>query len=75
MLKSKTRFLVSLVASVLIVILSFNSVPRDVAILASRTPMRQMLDYILNFVIFFVTVYLLLSLFTFIINKFSPRSK
>lgn len=75
MLKSKSRVIVSLVASVLIVIVSFNFVPRDVAILTSRTPPRQVLDYILNFIIFFVAVYLLLTLFTVIIRKVSPRSK
>ena len=69
MLKSKSRLIVSLVASLLIVIFLFNFVPRDVVILASRTPARQMLDYILNFVVFFAAVYLLLSLFTFIKKK------
>jgi len=75
MLKSKSRFIVSLIASVLIVVLSFYFVPRDVTILASRTPIRQVLDYTLNFVVFFVAVYLLLSLVTLIINKVSPRSR
>ena len=74
-MKSKSRFIVSLVASVLIVILSFSFVPRDITALASRTPIRQVLDYILNFVVFFGAVYLLLSLFAFIIKRVSPRSK
>jgi hypothetical protein len=74
-LKSKSRFIVSLVASVLIVVFSFYFVPRDVTILASRPPIRQVLDYILNFVVFFVAIYLLLSLVSFIINKVSRRPK
>ena len=61
--------------SVLIVIFSFSFVPRDVAILASRTPAQQVLDYIINFVIFLVAVYLLLSLLALIKRKVFPGSK
>ena len=73
MLKRKSRFIISLVTSVLIVIFSLSFVPRDVVVLASRTPARQAFDYILNFVTFFVAVYLLLSLFAFIEKKLRKK--
>lgn len=75
MVISKSRSIASLAASVLIVILSFTFVPRDIAILAARTPTRQVLDYILNFILFFVVIYVLLTILAFIIKKVSSRSK
>lgn len=75
MLKAKSRLIVSLVISILTVVYLFNFVPRDIAIIASRTPARQVLDYTLNFVIFFVAVYLLLTLLAFVTKKVFPHSK
>jgi hypothetical protein len=72
MLKNKIRLTLSAVFSTLFVYYCFNFVPRNVAILATRTLERKILDYILNFAIFFVVFYLILELLAFIFKK---RSK
>jgi hypothetical protein len=66
---SKIRIIVSAIASILLVFYFFNFVPRDIAILASRSLGRQILDYALNFAVFFVGFYFLLSVATFLYRK------
>lgn len=69
MLKNKTRLILAAGFSVLAVYYFFNFVPRNVAILATRTSERIILDYTVNFVIFFVVFYLILSLGVYIFKK------
>ena len=69
MRKNKTRIIISSLASILVVFYVLNFVPRNVMILASRTLPRQILDYIVNFLIFFAVVYLLITLFLYIKKK------
>jgi len=70
MLTKKLKIIVSSVVSALFVFCAFHFNPRNIAILASRSLERQIFAYILNFVIFFVVVYLVLSLFNFLAKKF-----
>jgi Na+-transporting NADH:ubiquinone oxidoreductase subunit NqrB len=66
---SKTRIIISAAVSALLVFYFFNFIPRDINILASRSLERQILDYALNFVVFFVSLYFLLSVATFLYRK------
>jgi surface polysaccharide O-acyltransferase-like enzyme len=75
MFKSKSRIIISSIVSVILVFISFNFNPRDIAILATRSVGRQIFDYVLNFVIFFAAIYLIISLLIFVYNKFVPKSK
>ncbi|MDP2873936.1 MAG: hypothetical protein Q8N84_01400 [bacterium] len=75
MLKNRYKIVVSALASLLMVFYLFNFIPRNVMLLASRTPTRQVLDYLLNSALFFVGIYLLLSLVAFVTKKVFPRSK
>lgn len=66
---SKTRIIIAGVLSILLVFYFLNFIPRSVNILASRTFVRQILDYLLNFVIFFVATYLPLAAISFLYTK------
>lgn len=48
---------------------AFNFVQRNINIIATRSFARQIFDYILNFVVFFVAFYLLVTLITYIYKK------
>jgi len=65
----------SLGLSVIIVIYSMNFVPRNVAIMAERTLARQIFNYAINIILFFIVIYLLLSLFTWVYKKIFSRKK
>ena len=60
--------------SIVLVICSFNFNQRNVAVLATRTLSRQIMDYALNLVIFFLVVYLLLTFFAYLISLFTRRT-
>lgn len=68
-MKNKYRIMISSVFSAILVFYSFNFIPRNVSIIASRSLGRQIIDYILNFVLFTVVIYLALSLISFILKK------
>lgn len=67
--KSKKRAVASLIISLLLVIYFFNFVPRNASIIASRSLARQIADYCLNIAIFFIVIYLFLSLMAYLRNK------
>lgn len=69
MFLSTKRALWSAIFAGLVVIYSFNFVARYAEVFATRTLGRKILDYGLNFLIFFVGIYLLLTLATFIIKR------
>ena len=62
------RSLAAGIVSVVIVIYCFNFIPKYSAILATRTLGRQIADYCLNFLIFFVAIYLFLTLIIYLIK-------
>ena len=63
---SKMRTIWSAILSIILVIFAMNFVERNMEILANRTTSRIVFDYALNIVIFFIVIYLVLSLFAFI---------
>lgn len=71
---SVPRAAVTAVLALLLVFYALNFTPRAVMILATRSFVVQVLDYILNFLLFFVVIYLIASLFAFIIRSFRPKS-
>lgn len=70
---SKSRVIVTTVLSILFVFYAFNFVARNTNIIASKTLGVQVFDYALNFVIFFVVIYLALCLLSFIYQKIFTR--
>jgi hypothetical protein len=72
---SKVRAIVSAVVALLLVFYALNFTPRAIAILATRSFVIQVLDYLLNFTLFFVVIYLVASLIAFTIRSFRPKSK
>ncbi len=66
-----------IIASVLALALEFyalNFVPAYAKIIASRTLPRQVGDWVINFLVFFVVFYLILTLAAWVIKKVSPPS-
>jgi O-antigen/teichoic acid export membrane protein len=72
---SKTRIIVAVAVSIALVFYFFNFIPRDITILASRSFGRQILDYLLNFCLFFIIVYLLSSLPAFMLARLHKHRK
>lgn len=68
MFLSKQRAIWSAMVAIIFVFYCFNFVPRNINILATRGLIVQILDYILNFLIFFVIAYLAVTLITYIIK-------
>jgi len=66
---SKKRALVSAIISLLFEIYAFSFVPRNINIIATRTLPRQILDYVINFVLFFVVAYLILTPLSYLLKK------
>jgi hypothetical protein len=69
------RGIIAAVLSGLFEFYAFNFVPRNIAIMATRSIAIQKVDYVINFLIFFIVFYLLLTLGAYLIKKFSPKSK
>lgn len=66
---SKKRVLFVSIASLLLEFYAFNFIPRNVNIIATRTIFVKILDYALNFLIFFLAIYLVSTLIIFIVEK------
>jgi Mg2+/Co2+ transporter CorB len=75
MLISKGRGIISAVLALALDIYAFNFIPRNIAIMASRSLSWHIADYVVNFLIFFVVFYLVLSLAAWLIKKVSPKTK
>jgi hypothetical protein len=69
MSQSVKKIIISAVLSVLLEYYAFNFVPRNASIIATRDFSRQIFDYAINFIIFFVVIYLVVTLFTYLIKK------
>lgn len=61
------------VAAILAEFYAFNFVPRNINIIVTRTSVIKILDYIVNFLIFFVVAYLILTLIAYLIKLFSGK--
>ena len=72
---SKLRVIFSLILSALVVFYAFNFSPRNANIIASRSAGQQVFDYTLNFVFFFVVIYIISSVIIYLYQKFSPHAK
>jgi hypothetical protein len=72
---SRPRAIITAVLSLLLVFYALNFTPRAIMILATRSFVVQVLDYIVNFLLFFVVIYLVATLAAFIIRSFRPKSK
>ena len=69
------RGIISAVLSLLLEFYTFNFVPRNIDIIATRSLSRQIGDYVLNFLVFFIVFYLVLTLGAYLIKKIFPKSK
>ena len=72
---NKSRVLISAALSLILVGYFFNFVPQNVQVIASRSPLRRIADYSLNFIIFFVIIYLLVSYSTYVYKKIRTNQK
>jgi hypothetical protein len=72
---SKIRLIIAAVIAIILEFYSFNFVPRNANIVASRSLPIQFLDYLLNFVIFFVSIYLVACLLTYVYQKLLKPKK
>jgi hypothetical protein len=66
---SVPRAAVAALLSILFVFYAFNFIPRAIMILATRSLGRIVFDWVINFAVFFILIYLLASLATFIYQK------
>ena len=73
MFLSLKRAIWSGVAAIIVVFYAFNFVPRNMNIIATHSLSVQILDYIFNFAMFFVAIYLVITLIIFIIKWLSPK--
>jgi hypothetical protein len=71
---SVRRGIIAAVLSLLFEFYAFNFIPRNIAIMATRSSAVQKIDYLINFLIFFIVFYLVLTLGAYLIQKFSPKS-
>jgi hypothetical protein len=65
-------------ASVLALVLefyAFNIVPRNIAILSTRSFSWRVSDYLVNFLLFFLGFYLLMTLVAWVVKRFSYKPK
>jgi hypothetical protein len=69
------RGIIAAVLAIVVEFYAFNFVPRNIAIMATRSLAVQKVDYVINFLIFFIVFYLVLTLGAWLIKKFSPKSK
>jgi uncharacterized membrane protein required for colicin V production len=75
MLLSFRRGIIAGFLALLFEFYAFNFVPRNIAIMATRSLSAQKVDYLINFLVFFIVFYLVLTLGTYLIKKISPKSK
>lgn len=72
---TKLRLVVTAIISLLLVFYLFNFVPRNINIVASRSLAIKIFDYILNFIIFFVVIYIAASLIVFVYQSIFKSTK
>lgn len=72
---SRPRLIAGAVIAAGLVFCVFTFIPLYADILATRTLAVKIFDYVLNFIIFFVVVYLAASLVTWLYRKLSRQSK
>jgi hypothetical protein len=70
---SVRRGIISAVLAVVLEFYAFNFVPRNIAVMATRSPAIQKVDYLFNFLIFFIAFYLVMTLGAYLLKKTSPK--
>ncbi len=75
MFLSIRRGILAAVLALVLEFYAFNFVPRNIAIMATRSFSRQVNDYLINFLLFFIGFYLVLTFAAWLIKKYSPKSK
>jgi K+-sensing histidine kinase KdpD len=72
---SVRRGIIAAVLALLLEFYAFNFIPRNISIMASRSPAIQKVDYLINFLIFFIVFYLVLTLAVWLSKKVTQKSK
>ena len=72
---SKSRIIIAGIISLILVFYFFNFVPRNINIIASRNLGRQLFAYALNFIIFFIVIYLVSCLLAYLYQKLFKRER
>lgn len=72
---SSKRTIWSAILAVILDFYAFNFIPRNVNIIATRTPIVRLLDYLLNFIIFFLVIYIILTIIYYLVRLLSDRKK
>ncbi len=72
---SKSRIVFAVIISAIFVFYAFNFVPRNINIIASRNFGRQIFAYVFNFALFFIIIYSISCLFTYLRQKLFKRAK
>ncbi len=75
MFLSIRRLIIASVLALALEFVAFNFIPAYARIIASRTLPRQVGDWVVNLLVFFVVFYLLLTLAAWLIRKVSPPTK
>jgi hypothetical protein len=75
MLLSIRRGIIAGFLTLLFEFYAFNFVPRNIAIMATHSLSAQKVDYLINFLLFFIVFYLVLTFGAYLIKKISPKSK
>lgn len=73
MLWSRKRLWWSVAGAIILEFYAFNFVPRNVNIIATRTLSVKIFDYVFNFLIFFIAIYLLAFVVSFLGKIFSGK--
>lgn len=73
MFLSKVRAIWSGVLAIILVFVAMNFMQRNINIIATRTTDRVIFDYAFNIVLFFIILYLLISLISFIVLKLRKK--
>jgi hypothetical protein len=75
MLVSMRRGVFAAVLAIVLEFYAFNFIPRNIAIMETRSLAIQKVDYLINFLIFFFAFYLVMTLGAYLVKKFTPKSK
>jgi putative effector of murein hydrolase LrgA (UPF0299 family) len=75
MFLSIRRGILAGVLALALVYYAFNFVPRNIAVMASRSFSWRVSDYLINFLLFFIGFYLLMTLVAWVVKKVSTKSK
>jgi hypothetical protein len=75
MLLSIKRGILAAVLALALVYYAFNFIPRNIAVMSTRSVSWRVSDYLINFLLFFIGFYLLMSLVAWVVKRFSHKPK